>query len=134
MTLADLNGHLDMLTQLQKARTSLQTLQDRILGAQKYDGMPHGTEASRTVENLAIILEGQMDDVARLERIVERSEKDIRKWIDTIQDNRTKLVFSLRFLCGLGWQEVADHIGGGNSFDSVRMVVYRYLNITSDTE
>lgn len=133
MTLADLNGHLDMVTQLKQARITLQNMQDQILGAQQYDGMPHGTGASRKVENLSILLQSQLDDVSRLERIVERSEKNIRKWINAIPDNRTKVVFNLRFLCGLKWEDIPDYIGM-NSTEAAKSVCYRYLNISNSVE
>lgn len=128
MTLAELNGHLDMVTQLHSARLTLQSLQDRILGAQQYDGMPHGHDASRKVENLSILLKEQSDDVDRLERAVVRSEKNIRKWISSIPDNRTKVIFKLRFLCGMKWEDVSCCIGIDTSSDAARMAVYRYLN------
>ena len=128
MTLAELNGHLDMVTQLHSARLTLQSLQDRILGAQQYDGMPHGHDASRKVESLSILLKEQSDDVDRLERIVARSEKNIRKWIGGIPDNQTKVIFNLRFLCGMKWEDVSCCIGMDTSSDAARMAVYRYLN------
>ena len=127
MTLAELNGHLDMVTQLHSARLTLQSLQDRILGAQQYDGMPHGHDASRKVESLSILLKEQSDDVDRLERIVARSEKNIRKWISSIPDNRTKVIFNLRFLCGMKWEDMAGYVGM-NSAEAVKSVCYRYLN------
>lgn len=134
MTLADLNGHLDMLTQLQEAKESLSNMQAKILGASQYDGMPHAHEAARRTENLSIILEAQLDDVARLERIVQKSEVPVKAFISGIEDNRTKLIFSLRYLAGMKWETVAEYIGGGNSFDSVRMTVYRYLNEANASE
>lgn len=134
MTLAELNGHLDMLTQLKKAKEALQTMQVRILGAQDLDGMPHSSDASRTTENLAILLEAQLDDVMRLDRIVERSEKDVRVFVDSIEDNRTKVIFNLRFLCGLKWEDVAAFIGGGNTADAVKAVCYRYLQEDDSTQ
>ena len=51
MTLADLNGHRDMVTQLHDARETLQKMQGKILSAQQYDGMPHAHNASRGTEN-----------------------------------------------------------------------------------
>ena len=127
MTLADLNGHLDMVTQLHSARETLLSLQDRILGAQQYDGMPHSHDASRKVENLSILLKAQSDDVDRLEKVVSRSEKNIRKWVDSIPENRTRVIFSLRFLCGLKWEDIPEYIGM-NSAEAAKSVCYRYLN------
>ncbi|MBR3175096.1 MAG: hypothetical protein IKF55_04460, partial [Oscillospiraceae bacterium] len=91
-------------------------------------GMPHGHDASRKVENLSILLKEQSDDVDRLERAVVRSEKNIRKWISSIPDNRTKVIFNLRFLCGMKWEDVSCCIGVDTSSDAARMAVYRYLN------
>lgn len=134
MTLADLNGHLDMVAQLQKARETLQAMQGQILSAQKYDGMPHAHNASRNTENVSISLEIALDDVTRLEKIVKRSEESgIREWIMSIPDVRTKLIFALRFLDGNTWESVAASVGGRNTADAVKSACYRYLHIENDT-
>ena len=109
MTLAELNGHLDMVTQLHSAREDLQTLQ------------------ARKVENLSILLKEKSDDVDRLERIVDRSEKSVRKWVATVPDTRVKTALSLRYLCGMKWDDVADYIGGEKSVESVKAMCYRWL-------
>lgn len=127
MTLQRLNEHLNMLLQLQAAKEALGSMKAQILGAANSDGMPHGHEVSRTTENLAILLQKQIDDVNRMERNVESSEKEVREFVDSIEDNRTQLIFSLRFLCGLKWEAVAAMVGGGNSGEAVRMVCYRFL-------
>ena len=131
MTLQDLNGHLDMVLQLQDAREGLENLQAKILGAQQYDGMPHAHEASRKTETLAAALEPQLEEVSRLEKIVARSEVEVKAFIGTIGDSKTRLIFRLRFLCGCKWDEVADLIGGGNTDNAVKHICYRYLQIES---
>lgn len=133
MTLDDLNAHLDMVEQMCRAREDLQALQDRILGAQQYDGMPHGHEASRKVENLSILLNDKSAEVSLLEKIVSRSEKSIRKWISTIPDTRTRTIFNLRYLCGMKWDDVAEFVGR-NSAEAVKSTCYRYLNTANAAE
>ena len=133
MTLQRLNEHLNMLLQLQEAKEALGSMKAQILGAVNYDGMPHGYEVSRTTENLAILLKKQIDDVNRMEHMVEGSEKEIREFVDSIDDNRTRLIFNLRFLCGLKWEAVAVMIGGGNSVDAVKSVCYRFLEMKDAT-
>lgn len=128
MTLQRLNEHLNMLLQLQEAKESLGSMRAQILGAVNYDGMPHGHEVSRNTENLSILLSAQIADVNRLEAMVEQSEIEVRQFVDSIEDNRTKLIFSLRFLCGLKWEAVAMMIGGGNTAEAVSMTCYRYLS------
>lgn len=127
MTLQRLNEHLNMVLQLQSAREALGSLQSQILKATNYDGMPHAHEASRNTENLAILLETQLADVNRLESAVDKSEAEIRRFVDAIEDNRTKLIFNLRFLCGLKWEAVGRMLGKGVSGDAVRSVCMRYL-------
>ena len=128
MTLSDLNLHRDMVTQLDNARDRLQSMCS-FLRAQNLDGMPHGTGESRKVEQLAILIEQQEREVARLTRIVKRSEPEILAYIDSIQDNRTRQIFSLYFLCGFTWATVAAALGGRNTEDGVKSVCYRYLKI-----
>lgn len=127
MTLQRLNEHLNMVLQLQSAREALGSLQSQILKATNYDGMPHAHEASRNTENLAILLETQLADVNSLESAVDKSEAEIRRFVDAIEDNRTKLIFNLRFLCGLKWEAVGRMLGKGVSGDAVRSVCMRYL-------
>lgn len=133
MTLQRLNEHLNMLLQLREAKEALGSMKAQIIGAVNYDGMPHGYEVSRTTENLAILLKKQIDDVNRMEHMVEGSEREIREFVDSIEDNRTRLIFNLRFLCGLKWEAVAVMIGGGNSVDAVKSVCYRFLGMKDAT-
>ena len=132
MTLSDLNLHLDMVTQLANARDRLQSMRESVMRAQTYDAMPHGTGASDKVGKLAILIVEQEEEVARYEKIVERSEIGVKEYIDTIQDNRTKLIFKLRFVCGFSWAEVADVIGGRNTEEAVKSVCYRYLQVDGE--
>ena len=128
MTLQRLNEHLNMVLELQGAEERLSSMRSQILSAVNYDGMPHGHEVSRNTENLAILLQDQVDDVNRLSRMVETSEREIREFIESIEDNRTKVIFKLRFLCGYKWEAVAVMIGGGNTEKAVKSTCYRFLH------
>ena len=129
MTLQRLNEHLNMVLELQGAEERLSSMRSQILSAVNYDGMPHGHEVSRNTENLAIILHDPVDDVTRISRMVENSEPEIKAFIETIEDNRTKVIFKLRFLCGYKWEAVAVMIGGGNTVDAVKSCCYRFLGV-----
>ena len=60
-----------------------------------------------------------------------KDEIEIKAFIDTISDNRTNLIFYLRFICGYDWHDVAKVIGGRNTEDAVKSVCYRYLRQNS---
>lgn len=99
----------------------------------KLDGMPHtpgyGDALARCVAEIvdlkAIIAAKQ------LQCIHERSR--LERYIAEIPDSLTRQIFALRFINGLTWYQTAMHIGGGNTEDSVRQRVYRYLK-TAATE
>ena len=60
-----------------------------------------------------------------LELEVARSE--IIRYIMDIDDCQTRLIFKLRCLDHMTWNEVADKVGGMNSEYSVKKRFYRYL-------
>lgn len=66
------------------------------------------------------------------QRIEER--KRLEKWIGDIQDSLLRQIFTLRFIKGFTWAQVALHIGGGNTEAGVKMLCYRYLDKTGTTE
>ena len=51
----------------------------------------------------------------------------LERWIADIPDSLTRQIFTLRFINGLTWNQVAMHIGG-NTEASVKMICYRHLN------
>lgn len=132
MTLDELNAHLYLVSQLNTAREMLQSMRDSVLRASSYDGMPHATGAGDKVASLAIKIDEQTQRVKLYEDQVKESEIHVKAWIDTIQDNRTNLIFYLRFVCGYEWQAVADVIGGRNTENAVKSQCYRYLQSTND--
>lgn len=133
MTLDELNDHLYLLQQLNTAREMLQSMQDSILRASSYDGMPHAPGAGDKVGALAVKLAEMEEVVHSYERQKAVSEKAVKAFIDSITDNRTNLIFYLRFICGYDWQGVAEVIGGRNTVDAVKSQCYRYLQSTGDT-
>jgi len=50
----------------------------------------------------------------------------LQTFIDQIDDSQVRLIFTMRYLDGYSWHQVAWRLGG-NTADSVRMVHNRYL-------
>lgn len=134
MTLDELNAHLYLLQKLNSAREMLQSMRDSVLRASNYDGMPHSSEPGDKVGALAVKIAEQQETVEIYARQVQESETEVKQFIASITDNRTNLIFYLRFVCGYSWQEVADVIGGKNTVDAVKSMCYRYLQSTGDIE
>lgn len=127
MTLDELNDHLYLVQQLNTARDMLQSMQDSVLRASSLDGMPHGSGVGDKVGALAVKCAEQREIVSMYEKMVLQSEASVKAWISSITDNRTNLIFYLRFICGYEWSAVAEVIGGKNTENAVKSLCYRYL-------
>lgn len=53
--------------------------------------------------------------------------KEILGFINSISDPLLRLALSLKYINGLEWEQVASHIGGGNTGDAIRKACERYL-------
>ena len=127
MTFDELNAHLIILQTLAEARELLRTLEAATLTTSRLDTMPRAAGLGDRTAALAVKIAEQEEVVALYERLERDSEKEVKAWIDTISDNRTNVILYLRFICGYEWQQVADVIGGKNTVDAVKSLVYRFF-------
>lgn len=111
------------------------------LASQNFDGMPHGTGVHSPVENtvehimkLEAALNKKHDALINLRaRISARQtliilERDrLEQYIGTVPDSNLRQMFTLRFVNGLPWEQVAAGIGEGYNVEAVRKAVYRYV-------
>jgi len=58
---------------------------------------------------------------------LEKARSEIVRYIMEIDDCQTRLIFKLRCLDNMTWNQVADRVGGMNSEYSVKKRFYRYL-------
>ena len=93
----------------------------------KITGMPHGSGVSDKIGNFAA-------EIADLRGIIDANISRcwyelnrLNRYIAVIDDSLTRQIFTLRFVNGLPWQQVACSIGGDNTADGVRKVVTRYV-------
>jgi hypothetical protein len=109
--------------------------------ASKYNGMPktaaHGSKLENDVvrlNELHSILQQKKDlrsecakilQAKQLRCITERNK--LEKYIQNIQNSFIRQIFTLRFIDGYSWEQIADRIGGRNTSESMRKTVDRYL-------
>jgi hypothetical protein len=62
----------------------------------------------------------------RLEELIDLAE-ETNDYINDIDDSLVRQIFTLRYINGLEWRQVAASIGGNNTADSVRKIAERYL-------
>ena len=111
----------------------LQELESMVSGprAQNLTGMPHAPgygDAMRLADEIvdlkAIIAAKQLQCIHERNRL--------ERYIADINDSLTRQVFTLRFINGLTWFQVAMSIGGGNTAEGVRKTCDRYLQHNED--
>lgn len=133
----------DLEKELEQDRERLAGLRRSLdgLASPKLDGMPHGSDVSSPVENtveqimmLESALSKKHDALVNLTaRISARQtliilERDrLEQYIGAMADAHMRQIFTLRFVNGLPWEQVAASLGEGYAQESVRVACYRYL-------
>ena len=125
---------LKKLNELRNSITTLKNLQGRIedkkrkaeSATQNLSGMPSAKGGCNGKENIIL---SYVDDEKELEKICEEMSavhSEAFTYIMSIEDTAIRLVFHYRFIDGCTWNEVATLIGG-NTENSVKKMVYRYI-------
>ncbi len=119
MTRAELSLHHEAQRKLNEARELYKQMRLRAYPkAQTIDDMPKATGTGRKVEELAMVLSDLSDKVDELQAAAELTRPAVLEYIHTIDEPRTRMIVSLRVLCGLTWERVAYYIG--DSVEAVR--------------
>lgn len=77
-------------------------------------------EYQRKTAKLKKRLEQRVDELVDL-------VAEINRYVENIDDSLIRQIITLRHVNGLTWDQVAAHIGGGNTGDGVRMLHDRFL-------
>ena len=134
MTLQELSKYYKLHERLERNKEMLSSLSAAAgLGAQVLTGMPHAQGVSDKVSDLVIEMEDLEQCILALEIECDREKKKLEKYIGTIKDDQTRMIFRLRFIHCMTWPLVAETIGGGNSATNVKLICYRYLKKVEPT-
>lgn len=95
-------------------------------------GMPKGSNVtdSHTEQLVEKIVDLKAIIEAKQMRCM-RERARLERYIDTIPDSETRMIFTLRFINGLPWAQVAAHMGRGYLGESLKKKCYRYLKRSS---
>ena len=129
MTLRELSIYYKLHERLERNRQMLSSLYATAgLGAQEITGMPHAPGVSDQVSSLLIEIEDLKERISHLESECAQEKKILERYIATIEDDQTRMVFCLRFVHCMAWSQVAKALGGRNTANSVKLICHRYLN------
>lgn len=96
-------------------------------GSPNYDGMPKSPSYENRLERyIAEIVDLEAIISAKITQCIHERNR-LERYIADIPDSLTRQVFTLRFINGLSWLQVAYSIGGNNTEQGVKMICYRYI-------
>lgn len=111
MTENELKGYVFIKARIAKVRERLAEMElEDGLGSLNMDGMPHGSTPGDPVARMAIARATLHEHLLRLSADLEEKEREIREYIDSVEDEEVKLIIEWRFIDLLDWYEIAGRL------------------------
>lgn len=125
MTEQELSGYRFIMARIEEIKDRIAELEHDIaeleqengLGSVNLDGMPHGSTPGDPVARMAIARAALHEDMKKLKADLEKrciellgKEREIREYIDSIDDEEVKLIIEWRFVDLLDWYEIAGRL------------------------
>ena len=127
-TLQELSKYYNLLQRIYRAEDILAGLQSAVCpGAQKLTGMPAAPGVKDKLGDFTAEIVDMQQLIEELKQAAEQERAKVEAYINSIDDEQTRLIFRLRFLHCLTWAEVAEIIGRRNTAAGVRMICKRHL-------
>ena len=86
-------------------------------------GMPRGSGNGSKVETFGI----QIHDTEIRIREIEKRIAELEDFILNVKDDQVRVIMKLKFMDGFTYQQIAGQLGGKNTKDSIKQMLYRYF-------
>lgn len=111
MTEQELKGYRFIKARIEKTEARIAELeQENGLGSMNMDGMPHGTTPGDPVARMAIARAALHEHLVSLRAELETKEREIREYIDSVDDEEVKLIIEWRFIDLLEWYDIVENL------------------------
>ena len=131
----------DQLRQLRHLKREIELLQDQIINLESeiVTDKVRGSDPEHPYTEKSFYITGfaHEEHSRKMKRLKERLQRrlgdlmdlvvEINEFVEGIDDSLIRQIIILRHVNGLQWEQVAAHIGGGNTADGVRMIHDRFL-------
>ncbi len=108
MTERELQGYTFIKARIEKVKNRIAELeQESGLGSVNLDGMPHGSTPGDPVARMAIARASLHEHLTRLLAELKEKEREIREYIESVENEEVKLIIEWRFIDLLEWYEIA---------------------------
>lgn len=129
MTLKELSQLYYLKREIELDQARLKKLRTKLHGASgpKYDAMPKSPGCGDALAySVAEIVDLEALIVAKQIQCI-RERTRLEQYIAGIPDSNLRTIFTLRFIDGLSWVQLAFRIGGDCTADGARMACKRYM-------
>ena len=111
MTERELMGYIYIKARIARVEERLaEQEQESGLGSLNMDGMPHGSTPGDPVARMAIARAALHEQLLRLRVDLKEKEREIREYIDSVENEQIKLIIEWRFIDLLDWYEIAGRL------------------------
>ena len=111
MTEQELKGYTFIKARIEKVEERIAEMeQENGLGSVNLDGMPHGSTPGDPVARMAIARASLHEHLTRLLAELKEKERDIREYIDSVENEEVKLIIEWRVIDLLDWFEIAGRL------------------------
>lgn len=129
MTLKELSQLYYLTREVERDRARLADLRAKATSPKipGYSSLPRNSTAESQLEKyVAATSELEALIAEKMLRCIDE-RKRLEYYIASIQDSLTRQIFTLRFVDGLKWSQIALRVGGNNTAAGVKMACYRYI-------
>lgn len=128
MTLKELSQLYWLNREIEMDQRRLRDLEAKALPRiQTATSATRGSGMTDRVGNCAVEIADLRDIIATKRQKCLQERIRLERYIAGIKDSFLRQIFTYRFVHGMSWRQVADHVGGRNTADSVRKAVRRFL-------
>ena len=128
MTLEDLQGYRALEILIKREKERLEDLRESAdVRSARLDGMPRTPGVPDRIGHLVPEIIDQEKEIAECLQLYYQKKREIEQFINNIPNMRLRLIYQLRFIDDMAWQQIADEIGGKETEYSVKSAAYRYL-------
>ena len=114
--------------EIRKLQRKLKELRGSGLQSPKIDGMPKAPGRTGSPTERKGIDEADLElQIEALLREVKKKQREIFEYIGSVSDSLIRMIIIFRCVELCTWEEVASHIGGPTTADSVRMAFNRHF-------
>lgn len=136
MKLKDLSQLYYLNREIENDKRRVDELRQKATGISggNLEGIPGGGNFESRVERyIAEIVDLEAIISAKMTQCI-HEQKRIERYIADIPDSLTRQIFTLRFVDGLLWKDVAAKMGSGNTWKNLSNICYRYIEKVEDNE